>query len=151
MAERESDQRTLYVLATSREQVGNQLHILLSNCQSINFTSFFNTSFSGLNWSGSILIFIVPSAPHENTWFAGPVSICITPVPMFRKMDCRECSLIKVWRRVKVDRLQIWKILETKLKTEVDDYFKNPNEKFKPVFLCKQGISKTSMGKKNPV
>ena len=119
---------TVHYMCWPLQGIGNKLYILLLKCYSINFTSFFNTSFNGLNWSGSILIFIVPSAPHEKMWFAGPVSICITPVPIFLKMDCRACSLIKVWRRLKVERLQIWNYIKDKIKIGVDKYLKIPSK-----------------------
>lgn len=45
---------------------------------------------------GRFLIFMVPSAPQEKMWLAGPTSICITPVPRFLNSDCRACSLGKV-------------------------------------------------------
>lgn len=99
---------TVHCICSLLLQTGNKSYTLLWKCYSINFTSFFNTSFKGLNWSGRILIFIVPSAPQEKMWFAGPVSICMTPVPIFLKIDCRACSLIKVWRRLKDERLQIF-------------------------------------------
>lgn len=107
---------TVHCICSLLLQTGNKSYTLLWKCYSINFTSFFNTSFKRLNWSGRILIFIVPSAPQEKMWFAGPVSICMTPVPIFLKIDCRACSLIKVWRRLKDERLQIWKIWRTKWK-----------------------------------
>lgn len=94
--------------------ITNTILHLLATCKysevftplySMSFTSVFNTSLNEVNRSGKILIFTVPSAPHENMWFAGPVSICMTPVPRFLKIDCRECSLMNVWRRLKLDKL----------------------------------------------
>lgn len=45
---------------------------------------------------GRTLIFMVPSAPQEKMWSAGPTSICMTPVPRFLNSDWRACSLGKV-------------------------------------------------------
>lgn len=43
---------------------------------------------------GRTLIFNVPSAPQEKMRLPCTVSICMTPAPIFLKMDCLACSFL---------------------------------------------------------
>lgn len=82
----------------------------------MNLTSFLRLPwlllFTTLKRLGRILIFMVPSAPQEKMWLAGPTSICMTPVPRFLKIDWRACSFGKVWRTHCVAKLQICRVQE---------------------------------------